>query len=91
MYNVLFGLASSPASKEPKIKLSLQKYTANDSSDLLWGSDSLPWRMENESAEHGIRLDLSLLERGEVDILWNKKKLEGICIEGKGYNYANHI
>lgn len=47
--------------------------------------------MENESAEHGIRLDLSLLERGEVDILWNKKKLEGICIEGKGYNYANHI
>lgn len=20
-----------------------------------------------------------------------KKKLEGICIEGKGYNYANHI
>lgn len=48
--------------------------------------------MENESAEHGIRLDLFLLERGEVDILWNKKKkLEGICIEGKGYNYANHI
>lgn len=75
MYNVLFGLASSPANKEPKIKLSLQKYTANDSSDLLEGSDSLPRRMENESAERGIRLDLFLLGREEVDILWNETEI----------------
>lgn len=49
MYSVLFGLASSPANKEPKIKPSLQNYAANDSSDEHSDPDSLPWKMENES------------------------------------------
>ena len=40
--------------------------------------------MENESAEHGIRLDLSLLERGEGDILWNKKNQKESALREKG-------
>lgn len=69
MYNVLFGLASSPANKEPEIKLSLQM-TA-----LTYTTAQLP-AMENGkwvSAEPGIRLDLSLLRREKVDGLWNEK------------------
>lgn len=59
MDNVLFGLASSLPNKGPEIKLSLQKYSANDT--FLQSSDSSPWQMENESpGEPCICLNLSL-------------------------------
>lgn len=75
MDNVLFGLASSLANKGPEIELSLQKYSANDTSDLFQCSDSLPWKMENESpVEPGICLNLSLLNRERLMLCGMKKK-----------------
>lgn len=81
MYNVLFGLAGSLANKRPEIKLSLQKYSANDISDLFQCSDSLPWKMGNESpVEPSICLNLSLPNRGRL-AFYGKKKIKKICIE----------
>lgn len=75
MHDVLFGLASSSANKEPKIKLSLQKYSANDSSYYSTARIQIlchgKWRV---SPEPRICLDLSLLGRRKVGILWNEEK-----------------
>lgn len=92
MYNVLFGLAKSLANKGPEIKLSLQKYSANDTSDLFQCSDSLPWKMENESpVEPSICLNLSLLS-GERSMFYGMKKIKKeSALKSKGYNYADHI
>lgn len=80
MYNVLFGLASSLANKGPEIKLSLQKYSPNDTFDFC--SDSLPWKMENESpVEPSICLNLSLLSREELMFHGMNKNLKRICTE----------
>lgn len=74
MYYVLFGLANSLANKGPEIKLSLQKYSANDTSDLFQCSNSLPWKMENKSpVEPSICLNVSLMT-GERSVLYRRKK-----------------
>lgn len=82
MYNVLFGLASSLTNKGPEIKLSLRKYSANDTSDLFQCSDSLPWKMENESpVEPSICLNLSLLSRERLMFYGMKKIFKRIYIQ----------
>lgn len=49
MYNVLFRLAGSFTNKGLEIKLSLPKYSANDTPAFFQCLESLPWKMENES------------------------------------------
>ena len=79
MYNVLFGLANLLANKGPEIKLSLQKYSANDTSDLFLCSDSLPWKMENESPiEPRICLNLSLPSEERL-MFYGMKKIKKDC------------
>lgn len=73
-YYVLFGLHGSLANKGTEIKLSLQKYSANDTSDFFQCLNSLPWKMENEPpVEHSICLNLSLLS-GERLMLYGMKQ-----------------
>lgn len=74
MYYVLFGLDGSLANKGPEIKLSLQKYSANDTSDLFQCLDSLPWKMENEPpVEPSICLNLPLPSRERLTFYGMKK------------------
>lgn len=83
MYNVLFRLASSFTNKGLEIKLSLQKYSANDTSALFQCSDSLPWKMENESpVEPCVCLNLFLPSRERLMFYGMKKIKKRICIEG---------
>lgn len=95
MYNVSFRLASSFTNKGLEIKLSLQKYSANDTSALFQGSDSLPWKMENESpVEPCVCLNLFLPSRKRLMFyrIKKKKKLKKeSALRKKGYNDENHI
>lgn len=77
MYNVLFGLASSLANKGSEIKLSLQKYSANDTSDFSQCSNALPWKMERKRVSSYL-FKLVFTEETTVDVLENEKK-EGGC------------